>query len=188
MIRSTFIPFTSPTNPLPKPIIPNLLKRFSSAQGYKLQPHVLELFQQLRETRSFTNDSLRVGVITNSDERVPSILSDLGLRVGNGRYGLSNQVSDRSEDINFVAMSYDIGFEKPDPRIFDAARKLGSIGNKTLEPYECMHVGDDVYKDLYAARAVGWRGYVVTPYGKEESKGSEMKNLSFLMDILNSYE
>lgn len=184
MIRSTFLPFTSA--PLPEPIISHLLKRFSSAQGYKLQPQVRGFFQQLRDFKKSTSDDpLTIGVITNSDDRVPSVLSSLGLRVDNCRYGTLSPIPDPLDsDINFVIMSYDVGFEKPDPRIFDAARKLGSIVNgRNLEPSECLHVGDNVTKDLRAAEEGGWKAFLMNP--DSNPAGLEI-NLAFLIGLLQS--
>lgn len=75
-------------------------------------------------------------------------------------------VRDR-DDIDFVALSYDVGVEKPDRKIFDAARDLGVMGND-LEPGECLHVGDDFLKDVQAAEAAGWRSLRV-----DRSRGKE---------------
>lgn len=94
-----------------------------------------------------------IGVITNSDDRVPSILSSLGLTVGARTAGKAKQVShdgaqfqptrdghaanvtpiglptwryfdQLDEDIHFVILSYDVGAEKPDPRTFRAAKDV----------------------------------------------------------------
>lgn len=167
--------------------------RFSSSQGYELEPHVLDFFHQLQNIK--TSDpqkdfSLTVGVITNSDDRVPSVLSSLGLGVGHRRHGMSlkTQPPDLNhEDINFVTMSYDVGFEKPDSRIFDAARELGSIGkDRILDPSECIHVGDNVKKDFEAAQEAGWKAILVTP--NPDPAKLQIESLSSLMTVLNSFE
>lgn len=64
------------------------------------------------------------------------------------------------DDIDFVVLSYDVGVEKPDQKIFDAARELGAMGSE-LEPGECLHVGDDFVKDVQAAEAAGWKSLKV---------------------------
>src|SRR6185436_16098425 len=82
----------------------------------------------------------RVGIVTNSDDRVPGILESFGLRIGPGRCadpggggeaephgGVASGEGDEDGsgfDVDFVALSYDVGVEKPDRRIFDAAREL----------------------------------------------------------------
>lgn len=71
---------------------------------------------------------------------------------------MSSEPSNRDrDDIDFVALSYDVGAEKPDRKMFDAARELGG----ELEPDECLHVGDDLVKDVQAAEAAGWHSVIV---------------------------
>lgn len=147
------------------------MTRFSTAEGYRLFDDVLPFFQEIRELRQSASNSsglfstLEVGVVTNSDDRVPSVLSDLGLHVGHRRYGTSTNVLDidgpSHVDINVVVMSYDVGFEKPDRRIFDTARQLGSKG-QTFEPYECLHVGDHVQQDYLGAKGAGWNSLLLS--------------------------
>lgn len=146
--------------------MPDLLERFSSSEGYSLYPDVLPFFRSLGDS---TNDFCRsrqntiIGVLTNSDDRVPRILSSFGLQVGSRRYGepLFDQriTPDASHDIDFVALSYDIGFSKPDPRIFDATKKMAQ--NALGEDLRCIHVGDDLEKDYHAAQAAGWQSVLL---------------------------
>ena len=71
---------------------------------------------------------MAVGVITNSDPRVPDVLSSLGLRVSPVRWGTKTEdpasVASRDYEIDFSVMSYDVGHEKPDRRIFEAAEEM----------------------------------------------------------------
>lgn len=163
---------------------------------------MLPFFQELRKARSNYQpnlhdplfSSLTVGIISNSDDRVSSILSSLGLRVGPRRYGTSTESwnpdgqggDGDDDDIDFVALSYDVGVEKPDRKIFDAARQLGAIGGSDLEPGECLHVGDDFVKDVRAAEGAGWKGLKVDrPTEKENrSSGHGVGDLIELMSIL----
>lgn len=75
----------SPATPIPESLINNLLTRFATAEGYKLLDDVLPMFQKIRALRqsaiksSILCSKLEIGKITNSDHRVPSVLSDLGL-------------------------------------------------------------------------------------------------------------
>lgn len=59
------------------------------------------------------------------------------------------------DDINFVIMSYDVGSEKPESKIFDAAKRILPGEERFL------HVGDDVHKDYYAAKRAGWEGVLL---------------------------
>lgn len=96
-----------------------------------------------------------VGVITNSDDRVPSILSSFGLQVGSWRYGnLSHACFKAEDDINFVMLSYDVGSEKPDTSIFDATKQV-------VPGARFVHTGDDIQNDYYAAKRAGWEGFLL---------------------------
>ena len=146
---------------------------------------VLPFFEHLRKARNCPDpidplSSLRVGIISNSDDRVSSILDSLGLRVGSRRYGVSSETSNPDgqgqDDIDFVALSYDVGVEKPDRRIFDAARELGAMGGE-LEPDECLHVGDDFVKDVRAAEAAGWNSVIVDRSREKENNLTRQSGL-----------
>lgn len=95
------------------------------------------------------------------------------------------------DDIDFVVLSYDVGVEKPDRKIFDAARELSAIGSD-LEPGECLHVGDDFVKDVQAAEAAGWKSLKVdrSRKGNHLSKHGSLgvEDLMELMSILRMHE
>ena len=126
-----------------------------------MYPDVLPFFKALRQLRlPLTGDSAWskpiVGVITNSDDRVPSILSSFGLQVGLWRHGNGSQASLKTEhDINFVMLSYDVGVEKPETQIFDATKQM-LPGQKRF-----LHVGDDLQKDYFGAKRAGWEGILL---------------------------
>ena len=112
-----------------------------------------------------------IGVITNSDDRVPDVLSSLGLRVNGLRYDTSSEKileqSKRGEgeevqDIDFCIMSYDVGVEKPHSEIFNAAVStldslLSTEGNSfERNDWDLLYVGDEVAKDAKGAVNAGW--------------------------------
>ena len=183
MINSTFRPLAS--NSIPNGLVPELLKRFSSAEGYMLYPDVITLFQalRLRKQRLSNPSRVLVGILTNSDDRVPSILSSLGIQVGPQRYGMDAEgPHDKSKvcnDIDFVALSYDIGFEKPHKRIFDAAKEMAVSFEE--EDVHCLHVGDNFEKDYRGAEAAGWQGMLLDRNGQYASHGiSHIRELAEL--------
>jgi len=154
------------------------------------------------ESRSETYPDWRyqstvIGIVTNSDARVPSILSSLGLVVGPLCYGgpdsRAQSLSDCKSienDIDFVVTSYDVGHEKPDSRIFGAARELAGemLGRGvTLDDFECVHVGDEVAKDVYGARGAGWKGVRLVRELEEGKTGDvdEISSLNMLPGILS---
>jgi hypothetical protein len=118
-------------------------------------------------------------VITNSDDRVPDVLSSLGLKVNGLRYNSSEEAmveqnkdkegeskeeekGNQTQDIDFCIMSYDVGVEKPGVEIFDAAiSTLSSMLESEVSSYEekdwdKVYVGDEVGKDAKGAVLAGW--------------------------------
>ena len=135
-----------------------------------------------------------MGIITNSDARVPSILASLGLSVGplrcNGTQwdevydaGHVEGSDPEAEDIGFVTLSYDAGFEKPDRRIFDAVKRLmQQVKDKDCE---FLHVGDDLEKDVKGAKAAGWESVLLdrdTEYA--DTNDDRIRDLADLTKLL----
>ncbi|KAJ5885173.1 hypothetical protein N7495_009683 [Penicillium taxi] len=143
---------------LPDGLVDALLNRFAGAEGYMLYPDVAPFFARMREFRAsqvkggrFNN--VIIGVISNSDDRVPAVLKALGLRVSDMRAdqdrssvelpgfeerstekesgtqesipSIANQYSrpDSGNDLDLIITSYEAGAEKPNRLIFDVARR-----------------------------------------------------------------
>ncbi|TIA24281.1 hypothetical protein D6C83_08032 [Aureobasidium pullulans] len=177
VITKTFQPHHQGS--LPSDLTPNLINRFWSKEGYTAFPDVLSYLQKLSAQPSRLASSsprLVVGVITNSDDRVPDVLSSLGLRVNHLRHGskVEKEAGQEQEDIDFCIMSYDVGCEKPDNKIFDAATSLlssildseGSVYRK--EDWELLYVGDEVKKDAQGAIDAGWDAVIVDRGGEKD--------------------
>ncbi|CAK7203134.1 hypothetical protein SEUCBS139899_005863 [Sporothrix eucalyptigena] len=163
VIHKSFQPLLRPDETIPADLAPQLLARFASREGYAMDPALPSLLRALKEQQSFY-DRIVVGVITNSDDRVPDILSSFGLRVSPLRFGGTTPPSSTdSYDIDFHCMSYDVGAEKPDPFIFRAAESLlpvvvGAQGETelNLDNWDKVYVGDEAQKDVSGAQAAGW--------------------------------
>ena len=175
MIHSTFGGIRSPPNHFPNHLVADLLSHFSSSKGYELFSDVRPFFNEIRmwkaRTEKLGSSPLTVGIITNSDNRVPNILSSFGLKIGSLGHNEIDRAKGGSryqDDIDFVVMSYDVGFEKPDGRIFDAAREL--VSKKTeneIEHNQCLHVGDSIGEDCRGARNVGWQSVLLDRNGEK---------------------
>ena len=148
--------------------MPELLNRYNSSEGYDVYPDVRPFFrilQKMREDaqRDSTLPKITVGVVTNSDDRVLSILSSLGLTVGPQRHRMlaknPEQHPEGAADIDFVVLSYDVGFEKPAREIFDAARDLTLSFDSPGDRF--IHVGDTVTVDYQGAEGAGWDGILL---------------------------
>jgi hypothetical protein len=150
----------------------------------------------LKQFRTQQQEARRViiGVITNSDNRTASILTSLGVRVSPLHYGeerLEQSLADsRNEfDVDFTVLSYDVGAEKPDGRIFTAAeemlgtllRREDSVGSSSsdasAEAWSKVYVGDEYEKDVVGATRAGWKAVLVeredAGAGREEREGVE---------------
>ena len=131
-----------------------------------LRQEKLRRLSSSSSSSSWKWDKTIAGIITNSDDRVPSILNSFGLKVGPRRVGLSDQrwrdyASLKDDgDISFTVLSYDVGYEKPDRRIFDAAVDMleETLADDqialTVDDFEQLYVGDDLEKDHEGA----WSG------------------------------
>ena len=148
-------------------------------------PDVQLLFQKLRSrSKARETGGLIVGVVTNSDDRVPDILTSLRLRVSPLRYGddIKAALPDSKNDIDFSVMSFDVGHEKPDPRIFHAAEcmlahLIPDRKNSTAErgaSVEKIYVGDEHSKDVEGAVNAGWNAVLIAPY-EEVARHSDVK-------------
>ncbi|KAJ5555648.1 hypothetical protein N7535_008081 [Penicillium sp. DV-2018c] len=174
---------------LPAGMVEALLDRFAGREGYTLFDDVLPFFLRLRKLKReqrWTFDRIVVGVISNSDDRVPAVLKSLGLTVGNVRADQDRSsidlpgfeernikevgVTDGEDhnldlDIDMVITSYEAGEEKPHRLIFDVARRQALrvarpwLGENTR--FMSVHVGDDFKKDYVAAKHAGWESYLV---------------------------
>jgi len=85
VVHGTFQPLIGGRH-LPAKLCPALFRHFASRDAYGLFPDVEPFFQAMKELRARFRDStgptILTGVITNSDDRVSSVLKDLGLPVG----------------------------------------------------------------------------------------------------------
>ena len=109
-----------------------------------------------------------IGVVTNSDDRVPGILSSFGFKVSPLRYGTPVEEMDPAAqyDFDFHCMSYDVGVEKPDREMFKSAEVMlsrviaareGKVPTEAeLDGWRKVYVGDEHVKDVEGARKAGW--------------------------------
>ncbi|KAI0633338.1 HAD hydrolase subfamily IA REG-2-like protein [Trametes polyzona] len=127
-------------------IVPRLLKRFSSREGYKLFDDSLPALRRLREL------NIRTGLISNTDARMREVIEDLQL----------------IPLLDTVLLSEEQGIEKPSPEIFKkACTQLG------VKPEGTVHVGDELECDYFGARSSGFHALLLRrpgPEGEEERK------------------
>ncbi|OGM41208.1 haloacid dehalogenase-like hydrolase [Aspergillus bombycis] len=195
---------------LPEGLVGYLLDRFASKEGYALYDDVEPFFSRIRAVKEQGAllgpfDRVLVGVVSNSDDRVPAVLKSLGLRVGDCRAdegvdsmrlsGFEERSSsgvegsdtnDGVKDIDLVITSYEAGVEKPSPRIFEVAMRQAKALARADVPgdWTCVHVGDDCEKDYRAAVGAGWDGYFLAR-GDDARSGDDGDNvIRSLMDLI----
>lgn len=118
---------------------------FGEASCWRPYDDVEPAFERLRAR------GLSLGLISNWDGRLRSLVEGLGL--------------DRHLDV--VISSAEVGFHKPDPRIFGLA--CDALG---VRPEECAHVGDHHYADILGAEAVGMLPVLIDRHGGPAPDGA----------------
>jgi len=111
-------------------VFDHLWVTFAETRRWRLHEGAMEMLRELK-TRGY-----RLGVISNWDNRLLGLLDGLAI----------------SPWMESVVISSQVGFEKPDPRIFQAA-----LSQFRLEPRQMLHVGDSDYHDIEPARRIGWK-------------------------------
>ncbi|OSD03963.1 HAD hydrolase subfamily IA REG-2-like protein [Trametes coccinea BRFM310] len=142
-------------------IVPRLLKRFSSREGYKLFDDSLPTLKKLKEL------NIRTGLISNTDARMRAVIEDLDL----------------IPHLDTVLLSEEEGVEKPSGEIFRrACERMG------VKPHETVHVGDELDCDYHGAKACGFEALLVRrpgPEGEEERKepGEDLTNVQVVPSL-----
>jgi len=101
---------------------------FGCAERWRAYDDVRPALERLRER------DLRIGLISNWDNRLAGLMRGLGL----------------AALLDVVISSADVGLHKPDPRIFELACSQAGV-----VPQQAAHVGDHQYADVVGAEAVG---------------------------------
>ncbi|KAF8070532.1 HAD-like domain-containing protein [Lyophyllum atratum] len=150
-------------------IVPRLLRRFSSKEGYRAFDDAIPALQALR-------DELKVhtAVVSNADSRIRLVLQDLGFPAS----------------LDSIILSEEVGLEKPSPEIF--LRALSSVNSKRprslVDTGQCLHVGDEIDSDYDGALAAGMKSLLlrrVGPDGEQAHKAPQeiLKGVRVVEDL-----
>jgi putative hydrolase of the HAD superfamily len=138
---------------------------FARAECWRLFDDAVPVLEALK-SRGF-----RLGIISNWDHRLFSIVEQLGL----------------SHYFEQVVASSAVGTAKPGRRIFEAALEA-----MRAEPNESLHVGDSLEDDYHGARRAGLRAILLLrhplspgagPGGGSESRYNGVVSISTLADL-----
>eukprot|EP00050_Salpingoeca_kvevrii_P015995 m.51725 g.51725 ORF g.51725 m.51725 type:complete len:172 (-) comp6636_c1_seq1:112-627(-) len=145
---SKLVPAETLADPVFSSMFARLYDAFGTDECWELIPGAREAVEQLAEQRPA---GAALGVLSNFDERIHSILGCLGLR----------------EHFDFVLCSREAGVEKPDPAIFSLALAQAP---QCARAHPALHVGDTLGKDVVGALDAGWQVVHITtkPAGSSE--------------------
>lgn len=147
---------------LPK-IVPSLLKRFSSKEGYTLYDDTVPTLNALHRR------GIRTGLVSNTDLRMELVLKDLGI----------------FDKLSPALFSEREGIEKPDKEIWNRALRRAQVGNS-----EALHVGDELEADYNGAIAAGLHALLLKrpEGGREETSESPAHTISSLNELFEFIE
>jgi putative hydrolase of the HAD superfamily len=111
-----------------------LYDHFATADPWYIYPDVLLALEKWR------SQGIELGIISNFDSRLKSVLEALNLK----NYFQS------------VTISSEVGAAKPDPQIFQAA-----LAKHGCKPEAAWHIGDSSTEDYEGAKAVGMQAYLI---------------------------
>jgi putative hydrolase of the HAD superfamily len=130
-----------------------LYDRFARAEAWRIADGAPAMLAVLRRR------GLKLAVISNWDERLPTLLDRLEL----------------APFFDATIVSALVGVEKPHPRIFETA--LAALG---VPAERALHVGDSRIDDFEGALAVGMRALLLSPRGDGDLV--ELRDLPALLD------
>ena len=133
-----------------------LFRTYAEPAAWRVFPDVREALVRLRR------DGLRLGVVSNFDERLLGLLEGLGL----------------AQLVDQVTPSSRAGAAKPDPAIFRAA--LFGLG---VSPDDTLHVGDSRAADVEGACAAGLRAVLLDRKARQPRFSLDMPIITALTDL-----
>lgn len=139
-------------------IFHRLYDAYATAEMWKLTENAVDVLEKL------CNGHRKLVVISNSDNRLDSILTSLKIR----------------HFFDVVLNSYEVGFYKPQREIFDLAL---SMADSRLNPDEAVHIGDDAQLDFHAAKAAGWHGLLFNTRTEKPDRVEEAFIVKSLVEV-----
>lgn len=86
-----------------------------------------------------------MGVISNSDDRIETVLKNLNI----------------DHYFQFILLSCQVGVEKPSLEMYQKALKIIRNFSKLATEKDILHVGDDAIKDYQGAINSGWNALLI---------------------------
>lgn len=201
---------------IPETLPGGLYDHFATAAAYDLYPDVTPFFERMRRLKRRHNSdatSMFVGLISNSDPRVKSVLDHLGLKVGTDTLDSHAEAAKDTmvtlyrpdDDLDFVTTSCAAMIEKPHREIFEHAKAMAhclnvsrneqrglgalvkeeqTVASAAPEYSTLIHVGDDYKKDYLGAKNAGWKAIYLTRDGGVANHVNAVRTLTEAADII----
>lgn len=134
-------------------VVGHLYKMFSTGQPYEYVNGAMNFLRTLKSE----HPELKLGIVSNSDERLVQIIAELRLR----------------HFFNFVILPQLDKVQKPDPAVFKLALEKASLH----EPSEAVHIGDSVKKDYFAAKKCKWNALLLSPVKENLDDGVDQADV-----------
>lgn len=189
VIQDTFMPILTSDATLEKSLVDAIYHRFASSEGYTLFEDVASFLTDLGvsfQASRWPPRRTMLGIISNSDPRVRSILQSFGVGVLPAMFPPRFAPVDRHDspdfgpaNFSFATLSYECGISKPESGIFAKALDDAQTSLNTMHPvarltrsgkdllktidtdFHHMHVGDDIEKDVRPALQCGWDAVLI---------------------------
>lgn len=114
------------------------------------RPGVWQLFPETKETLEALRPHFTLGIISNFDGRLRSLLDQFGI----------------TEYFQHIIISSEVGADKPDPWIFECALRAAQVAAD-----EVLYVGDDPLRDWQGGEALGLKTF------RLERPGNSLRDL-----------
>lgn len=157
LVSGTFAALGMTDEGIVKQIGNKLYADFAGPQKWEVYPDVVPTLHALKQK------GLAVGVISNFDDRLKPILKSLKI----------------ADLFDFTLASYEVGYCKPDPRLFQLALKRAQV-----RADQATHVGDNYDLDYIAARAAGMQSVLLTRDGMIPDTGEPANCIKTLTELI----
>lgn len=141
-------------------IAQHLYVMFSTQTGWEVLPGVESTLTKLKQ------NGVKLGVISNFDDRLEKILTQLSL----------------THYFDFILASAVVKKAKPDPDIFHLGYKMADV-----KPEDALHVGDNATTDYFGAKRAGCHGLLLLDKDKEIPVGVDKACVISNLEQLTEY-
>ncbi len=135
-------------------IFKDLFETFALARRWKISNDALPTLQSLKDR------NYRLALLSNWDKRLRNVAAECGI----GKF------------FETIFISSEVGFEKPDRRIFSHVEK-----SMVLNPKNILHIGDSPDRDAAGAINAGWNAIILDP----ENRIKDYYRINCLIDLLS---